>query len=171
MKLSPHIVMCNWMLLAVAILCQIYPSVAIGATKEQFESLFQKPDPYFKQKRMIDLADVTREEDVAIIRDAINPIILFLINYGQDAGPNSKFDPLVTKDGAIRLTRPHIPTGGKHHYYSQSKKNWKVIDPLTISLDVVFVDARHPNTTEYNFTAHFVFVKRNGGWKFDRHED
>lgn len=123
--------------------------------------------PYLKQKLGCDLDSVMSAEDMYFIRDAINPIILFVMRVSDDL-PSGKAAPLVrTAGGHDRLRRPPKDDRDSmpQRYGHLREFDWEVRGPTEIAVTVDFGMIRgHPL-----YTDRFVFIKEDGTWKFDRH--
>lgn len=116
-------------------------------------------------KRRVDLSAITGPNDMAVIRAAINPVVVFFQVTGQVRQPAHALRMVTTRNGELTLLRP--PRIDDDNYFiARSLRNWNVHDAQTISLTVEFGDIagsrpRYANT--------YVFVERYGTWLFDRH--
>jgi hypothetical protein len=136
------------------------------ANAKALDFSFMKEPPDRKIKNRVDLSAIKTAEDLAVVKDAINPVMDFFQVYSQVRATPSSFSALASSDGIKQM---RFPPKIDHLNYYISKKiwNWVVHDPQTIFLTVDF-RGMPPDTGVHRDT--FVFVKRDGVWLFDRHD-
>ena len=116
-------------------------------------------------KRRVDLSAITGPNDMAVVRAAINPVVVFFQVTGQVRQPAHALRMVTTRNGEQTLLRP--PRIDDDNYcIARSLMNWTVHDAQTISLTVEFVGLSH---TQPRYSNTYVFVERYGTWLFDRH--
>ncbi|MGK5020833.1 hypothetical protein [Janthinobacterium sp. LB2P10] len=127
---------------------------------------FMKEPPNRKIKNRVDLSAIKTAEDLAVVKEAINPVMDFFQVYSQVRAIPSSFSALATSNGIKQMRFPpkidHL-----NYYISKKMWNWAVHDPQTIFLSVDF-RGMPPDNGAHRET--FVFVKRDGAWLFDRHD-
>ena len=120
--------------------------------------------PNRKFKRRVDLSAITRADDLAVVKAAINPVVFFQVT-GAVRQPAHAIRMVTTRNGELALIKP--PRIDDHNYLLARRLcNWTVHDAQTISLTVEFVGLSH---TQPHYSNTYVFVERYGTWLFDRH--
>jgi len=135
-------------------------------TGENMDFSFMKEPPNRKIKNRADLSAIKTAEDLAVVKEAINPVMDFFQVYSQVRATPSSFSALATSNGIKHMRFPP-KIDNLNYYISKKMWNWVVHDPQTIFLTVDF-RGMPPDTGVHRDT--FVFVKRDGVWLFDRHD-
>ena len=121
--------------------------------------------PNRKFKRRVDLSAITRADDLAVVKAAINPIVQFFQMTGQVRQPAHAIRMVTTRNGELALIKP--PRIDDYNYLLARRLwNWTVHDAQTISFTVEFVGL---SPTQPHYVNTYVFVERYGSWLFDRH--
>ncbi len=127
---------------------------------------FLNEHPYRKGKQRVDLSELNNKEEVAIVRDAINPIMQFFYSLTQKEFRKETLELRTTENGRRVLRYPPMQDEMNRYGFSKIWK-WYVIDANTIQLsaelNTVLRDKR-------SIDENFIFIKVDGQWKFDRHE-
>ncbi|WP_219135679.1 hypothetical protein [Janthinobacterium sp. UMAB-60] len=126
---------------------------------------FMEEAPNRKFKRRVDLSGITRADELAVVKAAINPIVQFFQMTGQVRQPAHAIRMVTTHNGELALIKP--PRIDDYNYLLARRLwNWTVHDAQTISLTVEFVGL---SNTQPHYSNTYVFVERYGTWLFDRH--
>ena len=121
--------------------------------------------PNRKFKRRVDLSAITRADDLAVVKAAINPIVQFFQMTGQVRQPAHAIRMVTTRNGELALIKP--PRIDDYNYLLARRLwNWTVHDAQTISFTVEFVGL---SPTQPHYVNTYVFVECYGSWLFDRH--
>ncbi|MGK5048123.1 hypothetical protein ACQ4WP_19860 [Janthinobacterium sp. GB4P2] len=126
---------------------------------------FMTQAPNRKFKRRVDLSAITRADDLAVVKAAINPVLVFFQVTGAVRQPAHAIRMVTTRNGELALLKP--PRVNDYNYFLARRLwNWTVHDAQTISLTVEFVGL---SNTQHHYSNTYVFVERYGTWLFDRH--
>ena len=126
---------------------------------------FMNEAPNRKFKRRVDLSGITRADDLAVVKAAINPVVVFFQVTGAVRQPAHAIRMVTTRNGELTLIKP--PRIDDYNYLLARRLwNWTVHDAQTITLTVEFVGLSH---TQPRYSNTYVFVERYGTWLFDRH--
>lgn len=137
-----------------------------AAAQSNLDLSFLKSPPNRKTKSRVNLSSIDNDRDLAVIKDAIDPIVRFFLVITQVRQPMAVIESVTTEKGMKHLRYP--PAQNEViRYISRRLWNWRVIDEATISLSVEF---RGLTERDRPYLDNFVFVKTDTGWKFDRHE-
>lgn len=156
-----------WKTVVFAVVLLATPLTVVAQAPTALDTRFLKEQPYRKMKQMVDLSGVTKETDLAVIKDGINPILFFFANITQESISTERMSQIATSAGAQRLRLPPLQSSGRGRYGQAEKFNWKVTGDSMITVTARSHDMIRRSLT---YTDTYIFVKENGEWKFDRHE-
>ncbi|MCX7173069.1 MAG: hypothetical protein NT159_03890 [Proteobacteria bacterium] len=156
-----------WNATALATAMLVVPVVASGQALFAPDTSFLKEQPYRKIKQRVDLTGVASQADLDVIKDGINPIVLFFAHLNLKDIPPERMFHIATHAGAQRLRLPPLELVGGGRYYPEKMYDWKVTGDSTITVTASFQDPIKKAASPYTDT--FVFVKGDGKWQFDRH--
>lgn len=130
------------------------------------DTSFLKDEPYKKQKQKVDLSAIKTEHDMAVVKQAIDPVMRFIVGLIFADVPPSVAAELMTEHGRAVLKRP--PLRNKFNRYASHRiGNWRVCGAGALSIHVVFTDL-----VERRFwSEQFYFVNDGSGWRFDDHRE
>ena len=155
-----------WKTVVFAVFLLALPLTVVAQAPTALDTRFLKEQPYRKMKQRVDLSGVTKETDLAVIKEGINPIMFFLGALAQEDVPVQKVMKIATSAGAQRLRLPPLQGSGRQRYTPREKFNWKVTGDSMITVTVRFHDMIRPALT---YTDTYIFLKEHGEWKFDRY--
>ena len=135
-------------------------------TGENMDFSFKKERPYVKTKNRMDLSAIKKNEDLIVVKEAINQISRFFVQLSFVPVSINTFSDMATKNGIVNIKFP--PKNNQYNYYLATRIfDWMVHDPATISLTVEF---RGVPDKDGPYFDKFIFVKENGVWLFDRRD-
>ncbi|MFA9275002.1 MAG: hypothetical protein ACEQSE_09020 [Candidatus Aquirickettsiella gammari] len=130
------------------------------------DKAFLNKEPFRKGKQTVDLANLTRSQDLLIVEEAINDVMKFIYILAQTKINFPALHDVATDNGIVNLKFPPIQNQSNRFMY-QKIGNWKIVNTETLSFDVEFRDLLKK---EEPYDASFIFIRTNNGWRFDRHE-
>jgi hypothetical protein len=125
---------------------------------------FLREEPYRKTKQAVDMSSIRNEHDLRVVRDAINPVMRFVVGLSFAGLPPAVSALLVTEHGRSVLQQPPLRNERKR-YSVQEIRDWRVCGTDAVSFTGVFTDLFRKNPWE----RAFLFVKTHDGWRFDDH--
>ena len=132
----------------------------------EMDLIFLKEPPYIKTKNRMDLSGIKKNEDLIVVREAVNQIARFFVQLSFVQAPIDGFSEIATKNGMANIKFP--PKNNQYNYYLAIKiYNWVLHDPEMISLSAEFRGVPDKGSPYFD---KFVFVKKDGIWLFDRRE-
>jgi len=138
--------------------------IATPALSYGLDRRFLASEPYRKTKQRVNLSSITDERDLAVIRDAINPLMRFIVGISFAELPPAVRDMLMTEHGRTVLRRPPL-RNEKKRYSIAEMSDWKVCDETQVSFNAIFSDILKKNVWKETFS----FVKSPAGWQFHDH--
>ena len=135
------------------------------SASEILDTSFLKEQPFRKGKQTVDLKSISNAHDLQIIKNAINNIMRLLTILGYNQTNNPGLSSVVTTNGAANLRYPPKSTKSNRMTFHRVA-NWKIINESELSFDVEFTDSMGKKESYFD---HFVFVRTERGWVFDRH--
>ena len=144
-----------------ALLGQTLPAAAVQAV----DSSFLRQEPYKKQKQVVDVSSVKSADDLAVVREAIDPIMRFLVGLTFATLPEAVSRELMTQNGRQVLQRPPLRSKVKR-YTTVEVSNWRVCGTDAVSFDAIYAESLKRKDT---WKQNFVFNKTGGVWRFNEH--
>lgn len=149
---------------AFVVLCLLSSCTAVPVN--QLDTSFLKEEPYRKQKQKVDLSSIQTEQDLAVVKAAINPIMKFIGGTFFIRLPAVVEKDLLTENGRAVLQRP--PVQNEHNRYSSQQIGpWRVCGEDTLSVQVRFSDLFGRKF----WTQDFLFIHDGITWRFDDHRE
>lgn len=137
-----------------------------ASAKNSPDTRFLRSEPYRKTKQKVDISSIENEHDLAVLRDAIDPIMRFMVGMSFAELPPAVGDLLMTANGRTTLRRP--PLRNEHKRYSvASVSDFTVCGDTAISCSAVFSNLLRDDS----WRERFLFVKSASGWRFDGHRE
>jgi hypothetical protein len=145
---------------ALAIFLQACAVTASGTTGPRF----LKEEPYRKVKQRVDVSSVKNERDLAVVSDAIDTIMKFVVSMSFTKTTRLMASDLMTEHGRSVLNMPPIRNEFKR-YSMYSINNWKICGDDALSFDATYSDLLQRDF----WSEKYMFVKMSGAWRFDDH--
>ena len=147
-------------LLCIELVLHVVPAVA----GQDLDTGFLREEPYRKQKQNVDLSSIRTERDMAVVKQAMTPVMRFIVGL-VFTKPNPAVDrDVMTEHGRLVLKRPPIRSQ-YNRYIAYRVGDWKVCSETMLSFHAEFGDLFHKNLWEEDF----LFVNEGNGWRFDDH--
>lgn len=142
--------------------------LCIGAAQAQqpIDTGFLKEEPFRKAKQAVDLSGIGSADEIAVVRDAIDPVMRFLVALMYTRLPAAVSRELMTEHGRAVLRRPPV-RNANNRYALQRVGNWRVCGADTLVFDATYADLLRRDRWE----AGFLFKKIDGAWRFHAHRD
>lgn len=138
--------------------------VAPAIAEQYLDNSFLKEEPYRKTKQKVDISSLQTAHDLSVAKEAINPIMRFVIGMSFAELPAAVNDKLLTDHGRTVLQRPPLRNELKRYSVAEIN-NWHVCDENKISFSASFSDLLQKN----QWKEDFFFVRTDDGWRFDDH--
>lgn len=137
----------------------------VPAIAEQYLDIsFLKEEPYRKTKQKVDISSLKTAHDLSVVKEAINPIMRFVVGMSFAELPASVNEKLLTDYGRTVLQRPPLRNELKRYSVAEIN-NWHVCGENKISFSARFSDLLQKN----HWKEEFFFVRTDDGWRFDGH--